>query len=173
MVIKMEIWDLYTENKEKKGLTHVRGEEIPDHLYHLVVHVWIKNKNNKYLISRRSCDRKSYPLYLECPGGSVLKGENSIDGAIREVFEEVGINLNKANGKLVYSKVRKVINNKKFNDILDVWLFETEDDFDLLRATTKEVSECMWLTKEEIRKIYKKKELVPTLDYFFKLEDIT
>ena len=39
----MELWDLYNENREIIG-DHVRGEELPDNAYHLVIHVWIKNR---------------------------------------------------------------------------------------------------------------------------------
>ena len=50
----MELWDLYTENRVKTGETHVRGNPLPKDKYHLVVNVWIKNSEGKYLISRRS-----------------------------------------------------------------------------------------------------------------------
>ena len=31
-----ELWDLYTEDREKSGETLVRGQEIPEGRYHLV-----------------------------------------------------------------------------------------------------------------------------------------
>ena len=158
----MELWDLYDENKNVTGKIHERGKEIPDDYYHLVVHIWIKNKDGKYLISRRSKDRKSYPLYLECQGGSVIKGEDSITGAKREVMEEVGIDLTNIEGKLIYTKTRKY-----FHDIMDVWLFEYNDDVDLSNATTNEVCEIMWMTLDEIKECFNNGTLVPTLDYFF------
>ncbi len=34
-----EIWDLYNENRELLGKDHIRGERLPIHGYHLVVHV--------------------------------------------------------------------------------------------------------------------------------------
>ena len=55
----MEIWDLYNELREVTGKEHIRGEEIPEGYYHLVVHVWIKNKKGEYLISYyRSVDNR-------------------------------------------------------------------------------------------------------------------
>ena len=39
----MELWDLYTKDRVPTGQTHVRGEKLPDDLFHLVVHVWIQN----------------------------------------------------------------------------------------------------------------------------------
>ena len=60
----MEIWDLYDVNGNVTGKTLERGNLIPEGYYHLVVHIWIRNKDGKYLISRRSADRESYPLYF-------------------------------------------------------------------------------------------------------------
>jgi len=163
----MEIWDLYDENRNLTGETHIRGEELPEGRYHLVVHVWIRNSKGEYLISQRAADRPTFPLYFECVGGSVTAGETSIEGAIRETREEVGIDLDTGRGKIVWSKTRGVIDGRRFNDIMDVWLFEYDGDADLERATTKETSRTMWLDCDGITELYKKGILVDTLEYFF------
>ena len=168
----MEIWDLYDENKNVTGKYCVRGDEIPDNYYHLVVHVWIKNDNGEYLISQRSENRSRFPLMWECVGGAVQKGESSIQGAIRETKEEVGIDLIEGDGKLIYSKLRKVLNGKKFNDIMDVWLFKYNGEVKLSNATTNEVKDVKWMKKEEIEKYFNNNKLVPTLNYFFEDMDI-
>ena len=163
----MEIWDLYDKDRNKIGKDCIRGNEIPDNCYHLVVHVWIKNDKGEYLISQRSETKKSYPLLWECVGGSVIKGEDSLNGAIREVKEEVGIDLTECDGKLVFSEVRDIRNGEKFNDIMDVWLFEYNGEVDLKNATTDEVNQVEWVKKEKIKEMFDSKELVPTLGYFF------
>lgn len=150
----MELWDLYTENRVKTGETHIRGDALPKDKYHLVVHVWIKNSDGKYLISQRSENRPSNPLKYECVGGSVLKDESSIDGAIRKVKEEVGIDLTSEMGKFIFSEVRKIIDGKVFNDIRDVWLFKYDGEINLKNATTDEVKEAKWMTVDEIYKLY-------------------
>jgi isopentenyldiphosphate isomerase len=61
----MELWDLYNEKRELIGKTHIRGEELPDDGLHLVVHVWIKNSDGKFLISQRASHRHRFPLYYE------------------------------------------------------------------------------------------------------------
>ena len=162
-----ETWDLYTKYREKTGRTHIRGEELPGEDYHLVVHVWIRNRKGEYLISRRSADRPTYPLLWETVGGSVIHGEDSIGGAIREAKEEVRIDLSPEQGKLVFSKIRSKIDGKKYNDIMDVWLFEYDGDFDTEGVVTEEVAECKWMTKEEIKDYYDQGIFVKTLDYFF------
>ena len=162
----MEIWDLYDRERNNIG-EHIRGEELPENGFHLVVHIWIKNSKGQYLISQRSESRKSHPLMWECCGGSVFKGENSLNGALREVKEEVGLTLSPDDGKIVFSKVRDFVNGKKFNDILDVWLFEYNGNVNLDKATTNEVAQVMWLYPDEIKKLYEEQKLVWTLSYFF------
>ena len=168
----MELWDLYNERRELTGRDHVRGEEIPQGHYHLVVHVWIRNSKGQYLISQRSADRPTCPLLWECVGGSVVKGEDSLTGALRETREEVGIVLLPEDGKRVYSVVRRMVEGVRFSDILDVWLFEYDDTVSLEQATTKEVAQTAWMTKEQIKELYDTGTLVHTLYYFFTTEGL-
>ena len=166
----MEIWDLYNERRELTGRELVRGEEIPPGYYHLVVHVWIRNSKGEYLISQRSADRPTYPLKWECVGGSVLKGENSLDGALRETREEVGLSLSPGAGKVIRSAVRKEEGGRRFSDIMDVWLFRYDGPVDLKLATTGEVAQVQWMDRDRIRDLYEKGDLVDTLGYFFETE---
>lgn len=166
MVLIMEKWDLYDRNRNIIG-SHIRGEELPDNGFHLVVHIWIKNSKGQYLIAQRSETRKQNPLMWECQGGSVLQGESSLQGALREVKEEVGIELQPNRGKIVFSKIRDYVDDIKFNDIMDVWLFEYDGEVSLTNATTEEVAQVKWLYPEEIMELYNKKQLVWTLQYFF------
>lgn len=163
----MEIWDLYNKHREITGKEHIRGEKIPEGYYHLVVHVWIRNKYGKYLISQRAANRPTCPLMWECVGGSVLKGEESVDGAVREVKEEVGITLDPSKGEKVFSAIRDFIDGKSFRDIVDVWLFEYDGELQLQNATTDEVADCKWMSYDEIKSLYDSEKLVNTLDYFF------
>ncbi len=156
----MEIWDLYTKDRGITNKTHVRGKPIPEGYYHLVVHVWITDGNNRFLMSKRDASRPTFPLLWECVGGSVLRGENSYQGVIRETIEEVGIDLTDCEGTVFYTKTR-------INDIMDAWLFTYAGDIDLSLATTNEVCEVKWMTKEDILQLYEKHSLVPTLEYFF------
>ena len=82
---------MYDENRELLGKDHVRGERLPIDGYHLVVHVWIRNAKGEYLIAQRSANRPTFPVVWECVDGSVVKGEDSLQGALREVKEEVGV----------------------------------------------------------------------------------
>ena len=158
----MEIWDLYTERRELTGKTHIRGEKIPQDFFHLVVQVWIRNGKGEYLISQRSADRPSFPLMWECVGGSALIGEDSLKAALREIKEEIGLDLPPDKGILVHSFVRHI-----YADIVDVWLFEYDGEIDLNDATTAEVAQTKWMKRDEIKALFEKNKLVHTLGYFF------
>lgn len=158
----MELWDLYTRDRQPTGETHIRGEKLPPERYHIVVHVWIRNSRGEWLISQRAASRPTFPLQWECVGGSITAGEDSLNGAIREAEEEVGVRLTPAHGRLLHSTIRDC-----FQDIRDVWLFLYDGGLDLSRATTDEVAQTRWMTMTEIRALYDAGELVHTLAYFF------
>jgi isopentenyldiphosphate isomerase len=168
----MEIWDLYDEYRNKTGLTHIRGDAIPKGCYHLVVHVWIRNSKGEYLIAQRSASRPTFPLMWECVGGSVIAGEDSLTAAIREVKEEVGIDLSPKSGQIMTTKVRSIINGKPFSDIMDVWLFQYDGIVSLSDATTDEVAQTKWMHRREIEQLRESGNLVENLYYFFDEVDI-
>lgn len=163
----MELWDLYDEKRSKLGKTHIRGQRLPENGYHLVVHVWITDGRGNYLISRRAESRPSFPLMWECVGGSVVAGEDSLTGALRETKEEVGVDLDPERGEVVFSKTRGLIDGERYNDIMDVWLFHYDGEPSLENATTDEVAQVKWMSLEEIRSLDASGDLVPNLKYFF------
>ena len=162
-----EIWDLYDENRELLGKDHVRGEQLPIDGYHLVVHVWIRNSEGEYLIAQRSANRPTFPLVWECVDGSVIKGEDSLQGALREVKEEVGVDLLPEKGHVILSDIKKIEFGKVVNKIVDVWLFEYDGEVDLSNATTDEVAQVAWMNGSQIKELFDANMFVDTLEYFF------
>lgn len=78
---------------------------MKDDEYHLVINAWIINKNNEILISQRNA-QKSHPFMWECTDGSALQDESDIDACVREIEEELGIDINKATAKIIGMKTR-------------------------------------------------------------------
>ena len=163
----MEIWDLFTKEGKPTGKQHRRGDPLPSGYYHPGVHVWIKNSKGEYLMSQRAADRPTFPLKWECVGGSMLTGENSLTGAIREVREELGITLNPHHGRLLFTVARDVVAGVPFYDYMYMWLFHYDGDFSLDDATTPEVAQAKWMTVEEIQELQNNGTLSPPLTYFF------
>ena len=162
-----ELMDILDENRNKTGRIIERSIPMKKGEYHLAVSVWIKNDAGEYLISKRSPMKRISPNMWETTGGSVLKGETSLEGALRETKEELGIDLDPSRGRLVFSEVRDYVNGERYADILDVWLFEHNGGAELELATTKEVNAAALLDRDGIQKLFDEEKFVGTLDYFF------
>lgn len=160
----MEKWDLYTADRNLTGKTMIRGEETPEGFYHLGVHVWVRNSEGKYIISQRAASREVCPLMWETVAGSVVAGEDSMTGALREVKEEIGLDFSPEDGRVVYSYMGDGVTSRA---IVDVYLFEYDGEIDLSSATTGEVAQSKWLSREEIVELRKSGKLVSILEYFF------
>lgn len=88
----MEIWDAYFQDGTPAGCTLVRGESIPEGLYHLVCEILVRHVDGDYLLMQRDLRKQGYPGYWEATaGGSALQGEDTMACARRELREETGI----------------------------------------------------------------------------------
>ncbi|MCM1286637.1 MAG: NUDIX domain-containing protein [Bacteroides sp.] len=161
-----EIWDVYDENRNVTGKIIRRdGHFCDENEYHLVVHVWIKNSKNEWLISKRT-PNKHFPLMWECTGGSVIAGEDSLQGALREVKEELGISLGKDKGRLYKSFKRSV-----YHDFCDVWIFEHDCDIGDVVLQEDETCDSMWASSDKIFKLIDDCKFVPldNMQYVYEL----
>ncbi|MBQ8598602.1 MAG: NUDIX domain-containing protein, partial [Oscillospiraceae bacterium] len=87
-----EIWDAYKKDGTLAGIDLVRGEPIPNGLFHIVGCVMVRHVDGSYLLMQRDKDKQNYPGFWELgASGSVLKGETPLQGAERELLEECGI----------------------------------------------------------------------------------
>ena len=88
----MEIWDGYFKDGALANIDLVRGEPVPDGLYHLVCEALVRHTDGDYLLMQRDLEKDIYPGYYEATaGGSALKGENALECVKRELLEETGI----------------------------------------------------------------------------------
>lgn len=142
----MEKWDLYDKDFNKLEKTAYRGDRLADDEYHLVVNAWIVNDENKFLITQRA-PNKAHPRMWECTGGSALFGESDIDACIREIKEELGIDIDANSAKFLGTAHRYY---EGCPDILRVYLFKDNTPLEKIKIQEEEVMAAMWATKEEI-----------------------
>lgn len=155
-----EIWDVYDENRNLTGQLHRRGEALGRGEYHLVVHVWIQNKDGSFLLTKRS-HNKGFPNMWESTGGSALTGEDSLTAAIREVKEETGLSLDETRGTLISSA-------RMPDCFRDIWLFRQDFVLDKVILQPGETTDKMEADKNVILSLQQSGDLVP-YDYLSEL----
>lgn len=88
----VEIWDAYDKNFCKiENVRLVRGEVIPEGIYHLVCEIIVKHIDGTYLLMQRDLKKHLGGMWELTAGGSALINETPIECAIRELKEETGI----------------------------------------------------------------------------------
>ena len=88
----MEIWDGYFADGTPAGRDLVRGEAIPEGLYHMVCQILVRHTDGDYLLMQRDFAKPNFGgCYDATAGGSALKGEDPFTCARRELLEETGI----------------------------------------------------------------------------------
>ena len=101
----IEIWDAYDRQFNIiDNVNLVRGEAVPDGMYHLVCEIIVKHKDGTYLLMQRDHKKHLGGMWELTAGGSALANEVPIMCAIRELKEETGIESNdlKEIGRIVH-----------------------------------------------------------------------
>lgn len=102
--MSVELWDAVDREGRLLGFDWVRGEPAAEGVYHHVIMVFTITDRGNILITQRHPD-KPHGLKWEVTGGSVLKGEKPLDGAVRELSEETGIQTAPEELRLIFTHV--------------------------------------------------------------------
>ena len=142
-MINIELCDVVDKFRNRTGRIVTRGTELASDEFYLVVHVWIRDENNNYLIQQRALHLISDPGVWATTVGYVLAGEESIECAIREVKEELGIQLLPAQLKCFD---RHIFENR----VEDVWVTEISIGTTGTLVPGPEVADWKWISKFEL-----------------------
>lgn len=148
----MELWDLYNASKEKTSKQIHRHEKhlMTSDDYHLVVCIIPINSQGQILIQKRSSNKAGWPNMWADTGGAAIAGEISVEAAIRELDEEVGIRVTEDEMHLLISQ-REVAS--KYNYFRDVYVVHRDFELDSCVLDEEEVSEVRWATIEEVKEM--------------------
>ena len=128
----MELWDAYDMNLNKiKDKTLIRGEAVPDGMYHLVCEVIVKHTDGTYLL---------------------MQGENPLECAIRELREKTGIN----ETNLV--ELGRVVQHNHHSIYVD-YIVITDWDKSNITLQQGETQDYKWVDKDTLKNM-KSNELV-------------
>ncbi len=137
MSVNDELFDVLNEDGTKTGRTKSRGDIHRDGDWHASVHVWVYRKINgetQLLLQQRSFEKDSFPGCFDAGcTGHVDAGEDYIQAALREVKEELGLDILSSELVFLYQKKQTheaVYSGKHFisNEINSVYVLEKAID---------------------------------------------
>ena len=120
----MEYLDILDENGNKTGEKDTRENIHKLGLLHSEVAAFIYTDTGEILLQKRKSNKATYAGVWSVTGGHVLTGENNEDAIMREIKEELNINVNKDEINFVTKyrskKVKDNIINNKFFSIYNI-----------------------------------------------------
>ena len=149
-----EKFDVLKENGEYEGRIESRDDCHKYGFWHKAVAMFMINSKGQVLLQKRSANKKLWPnMWDMTAGGHVLAGEFGFEAIIREIKEELGIDIGKNDitfiGSAISTKIKNDIINKHFNEY---YIINKDLDETTLKLQTEEVSDVKWFDKEEVVK---------------------
>lgn len=164
----MEYLDLYDENKILTGEKILRSKnmEIPEGKYVNIVIIFIENSEGKFLIQKTSKEKGSV---WATTGGHVKSDCRCDDAILEEVKEELGIDLNTKNLKLILTEKKKSV-------FQDTYYIKKDIDLNEINLQKEEVEYVEWLSVDEINKLIENDEFrkgnINSFKYLLKQKDV-
>ena len=157
----VEFFDVLDEQGNKTGEVKARSEVHRDGDWHKSVHIWIVNDKDKILLQKRSPNKDSYPnMWDISSAGHLAAGDDSLSGAIREIKEELGVEIKASQLKLIGVRKKSDRCSATFinNEFNDVYLLRLSLDLDKITLQEEEVSEVKYIPINEFRQMIKNRD---------------
>ena len=173
----MELLDVVDENNNLIGKTEDRELIHQKGLYHREVGIWIMNEKGEILVQKRSANKKQAPNKWGVTAGHVDAGQEPIEVAIREVLEEIGLELSKEDIEFLFvvKKYKKFSDTQYNNNFQCIYFTKTNREISEYIIQEEELSEVKYISIEELEKIIENKDEKYTFsksEYFEKLIEI-
>ena len=163
-----ELIDVLDKQGNKTGIIKKKSEIKKDGDYHRAIAVLIINNKNEILMQKRSSRKRIYPnLWSIFVKGHVQSGESSIDACIRELSEEVGINIEQDELKYLYTIFEEVIKENFIERIFyDTYILRKDFNLNDITIQEEELSDIKLVNYDEVRSLIKNndKSLVPNFE---------
>lgn len=156
-----EYFDILDENGNKTGKTKLRSEVHRDGDWHKAVHIWIINNNGDVLLQRRCATKDSNPNMLDISSaGHISAGDDSVTSAIRELKEELNLDVNPDELKFIKTIKRSSRYTETFinNEFDDMYILITDKDISEMKYQESEISEIFFVSYKKFKEMVKNKQ---------------
>ncbi len=155
----MEQFDIVDENGQPTGETVERTFAHENGIRHRAAHIWIARKGEggwQVLLQKRSMDKDSFPGMLDTSSaGHIQAGDEPLESAIRELFEELGIAAQKE--ELHFAGMFQIYFEKPFHgrlfkdyEIAYVYIYTNAVEIEQLTLQKEEVETVAWFDLEDV-----------------------
>lgn len=150
MVAMEELVDIYDVNRVFTGKTVPRaGARMAAGEFVLYVLAVVQDAQGRYLVTQRCLEKAWAPGKWEVTGGGVLAGETSAQAVVREVREEVGIDLAGQPLEPFFS-YKNVDSESGDNYIVDMYKFQLDVTKADVVLQESEAIDCAFVTWDDI-----------------------
>ena len=159
-----ELIDVYNSKKNKTGkvVERKKGASLEKGEFIISVTCWIINKNGEILLTQRELDKHNGGKW-EPTTGLVVSGESSLQGILRELNEEIGININQSEIKLVKEIVEE---RRDISFFRNIYLIKKDIDLKAIKYNDGEVVNAKYVTIDEFNSMLLNSETLEYLKYF-------
>ncbi len=159
-----ELIDILDEDGNKTGRIETRTQVHEKGLWHRIIVVSIIDKNGHLLMQQRSLNKDSNPGKWDVSvAGHVSSGQTSIEAAVREVSEELGIKIDKKELKyiLTYKNSRQIKENYMDKQIYDCYIVNKQEiDIKNIKIQESEVEQVKLCELSEFNKLVQDKKVM-------------
>jgi len=156
----LELVDVYNKRHEKLGKTKGR-KELDVGEYRLSCYAYIINDDNQLLIQQRVATVENMPNMWETLSGGAISGDTSLSGTIREIKEELGIEVNPDDMTFIGSYIRR-------KDFVEIWLLKSNVKIEKLKLEEDEIQNAKWINISEFEEMLENREAVSSAFKIFK-----
>lgn len=152
----MEYIDIFDENNNPTGKIKEKTKAHTDGNFHRTAHIWIINNKKELLLQKRSSNKKTHPNCWDISGaGHIKAGETVIEGAIRELEEELGVKTKESDLKFI--SIVKSTKNPKNHEFQYVYLLECNNKIENYVFEDEEVSEVKYVYFKDLENMVEEK----------------
>ncbi len=156
-----EYFDILDENGNLTGEKKLRSEVHRDGDWHKAVHIWIINESGEILLQRRCATKDSHPNMLDIScAGHISSGDNSLESALRELKEELNIEVNADELHYIKTLKRSSRYTSTFinNEFDDLYILRTNRKIQDMKFQQEEISEIFYVPYNKFKEMVKSKQ---------------
>ena len=147
--------DVLREDGSPSGARVPKAEAHRTGAWHRAVHIWIVTPDARVLLQRRAATKENYPsLWDVSCAGHLSAGESATEAAIRELAEELGLEVRAEELRRI-GELREqcLLNDGKYvdNEVHELFVLRLDVDPAMLTLQAEEVDDVVLIPIAELR----------------------